>query len=193
MNIKTIVWDAVREAQDRPITKSGDEKGPLHRERSENFIRCLSERLKNECNSNPKEVASLFRYDDTYRSKFGMNELLFDIAVLEYETVSSGTSGKELFFVTRGLWIVESEMANNKRQALFDFNKLVIGDAENKLFIGPRLSDEQDYLRVLGMAANHCSGKIFVALIPHPRDWPVKGVDSVVAWKRDNSSWISVA
>ena len=108
--------------------------------------------------------------------------VLLDVAVVEYGTVDSGISGKELIFVRNGVWAVESELARDKRQALFDFNKLVLAATDNKLFVGPRVGDEEDYLRVLGEAAQHCTGRVYVALIPHPDEWPEKGSQDVLAW-----------
>ena len=129
------------------------------------------------------------KHDGQYRHLFGMNELLFDVALVSYDIVDSGNSGKDLAFVTRGLWIVESEMAKDKRQALFDFNKLILGQADNKLFVGPNVHDDADYLRVLGRAASNCSGSLYVALIPHPDQWPVSTEDPVGVWAWREHTW----
>ena len=150
-------------------------------------------------------LASLYRGADNIKGfskhkgaktlDFGMNELLFDVAVLQYSIADSGKSKKKLLYVTKALWLVESELAPNKRQAIYDFNKLVIGRSENLLFVGPTLKSERDhddYLRVLASAAVHCEGKLFLALIPRPSDWELEGTESVVSWRwaGDSKEWV---
>lgn len=67
--------------------------------------------------------------------------------------------------------VVESEFARNSRQALIDFNKLVLGSAHNKLFIGPQVSEVEPFVNVLKPAARACTGNVYIALIPHPAKW----------------------
>lgn len=190
MNIREIVSSAVSDSQAMHLPKF-DKKAQLHRERSKTFVECLSKCLLETCSS-PARVAALSKHHDDERSRFGMNELLFDIALVEYSTVDSGVSAKELSYVTKGIWIVESELARDKREALYDFNKLVLGDSQNKLFVGPRVSDEVDYLRVLGKAAQNCRGTVYVALIPHPDEWPVDTASSVSVWVWGSEKWCTV-
>ncbi len=188
MDIRSVVTDAFTASQQELAVSSS--KGELHRTRSKRFVECLANGLR-QALSGIDNVASMSKHNDRNRTKFGMNELLFDVTVIEYSSVYSATSKKELFFVTKGLWIVESEMANDKRQALYDFNKLVLGSADNKLFVGPRIDigQEADYLRVLREPAAYCRSPIFVALIPHPREWPVESPQSVKMWEWHTEDW----
>jgi len=71
------------------------------------------------------------------RMDFGVNELLFDVLVCEYASTRAAKSNKDLLFVSKGLWAIESELARDSRQALRDFQKLALADCENKLFVGP--------------------------------------------------------
>ena len=80
-------------------------------------------------------------------------------------------------------------MATNKREALYDFNKLIMGQAKKKLFVGPRVQNEADYLRVLGEAARNCAGELFVALVPHPSKWPADNENSVRVWAWQSAQW----
>ncbi len=121
-----------------------------------------------------------------------MNELLYDVAILKYATVYSGKSNKELAYVTDALWLVESELSLNKREALYDFNKLVIGRSKNLLFVGPLVNgaeEQKSYLEVLGAAAKHCSCSVYLALIPHPGDWGNKDSVCVSAWEWKEDCW----
>lgn len=186
LNMCSVLRIALQEAQGMEVEDG--EKGSVHQLRSRNFVACLAKGLK-QAFVGRDNVVSMSKHDTEHRARFGLNELLFDVAVFEYDSVMSGKSRKELFFVRKGLWIVESEFAKNKREALFDFNKLVLGCAENKLFIGPRTTDESDYLRVLGEAAKHCTGSLYLALIPHPSEWPADVDATVNVWKWKAEKW----
>lgn len=189
VNLGRIIEESFEAAKEKP--DDGETPGSIHRNRSKNFVESLACELEKWCKGNGS-VASLSKHNQDNRDQFGMNELLFDVTVCQYSTVISSTSGKELYFVTKGLWLVESEMARDKRQALFDFNKLVLGNSENKLFVGPHVDNEDDYLRVLSAPAEHCSGETFVALIPHPDVW-LEEVDhciNVWRWDRSENSFV---
>ena len=190
MNVKTVVMGALEAAQGRDDAIV--DRGARHRARSARFVERLAAGLLEEHADCGQAVASMTKHDEQYRHLFGMNELLFDVALVSYDVVDSGSSGKDLAFVTKGLWIVESEMAKDKRQALFDFNKLILGQADNKLFVGPHVHDEAGYLRVLAHAAGNCSGSLYVAFIPHPDEWPVIAADSVGVWAWRESTWESM-
>jgi len=81
-------------------------------------------------------------------------------------------------------------MNGNKREALYDFNKLVLGASENLLFVGPLVRDEKNYLRVLGEAAQHCQSPVHLVLIPHPRKWGVAKAEEVKAWSWGQTDWV---
>lgn len=66
------------------------------------------------------------------------------------------------------------------RQLVLDFSKLVIGDAENKLFVGPLNNLNEEILEVFKMIAKNCSGNVWVALVPHPGKWETNEKKTVV-------------
>ena len=136
------------------------------------------------------DVRVFHKADDPNRAEFGLNELLYDICVCQTATCSSARQGKELRFVTKALWQVESEFARDSSEAVKDFNKLVIGAAENKLFIGPRLgaATEAAYLETLLPAARCCAGNVYVALVPHPGEWGASHSD-VALWRLNAGNW----
>jgi hypothetical protein len=105
------------------------------------------------------------------RRDFGVNELLYDIAIVRVESVESSRQKKNLLYIKETLWQVESEFALNSRQSLIDFNKLVLGSAQNKLFIGPLFQDPDSLRKVIMPAAAACSGNVFAAFLAHPSEW----------------------
>lgn len=110
-----------------------------------------------------------------------MRELLHDVTVCRLAPVQSAAQGKTLWYVTDALWQVESELARDSRQALIDFNKLVLGAARHKLFVGPQVTDPEAFIDVLRPAAARCVGHVFAALIPHPDAWDHPG-PTVQTW-----------
>ena len=159
-----------------------------NRRKSGEFVKALSKKL-HELYAEQNDIAMLSLHHGDHKLKFGMNELLFDILICQYGTVISGTSKKKLSYIKRALWIVESELKQDKREALYDFNKLILGNAENKLFVGPLVHDGTDYRKVLASAAMHCQGNLFLAMIPHPSDWPDKSKE-IKLWEWKQNDWM---
>ena len=70
--------------------------------------------------------------------------------------VTAAIHNTDLYTVRRVYWQVESELNSSSKAAVKDFNKLVAGSGDNKLFVSPfsgdsrRASDAaQKYRRVL--------------------------------------------
>lgn len=118
-----------------------------------------------------KNCFILAKHSNYYRREFGLNELLFDILVCETDRVTSSNRKKVLTYVTKSIWQIESEFSRNSREAMYDFNKLVLGASENKLFIGPQVSNERAFLQPLEKPARYCASNTYVALVPHPSEW----------------------
>jgi hypothetical protein len=133
-------------------------------------------------------VRVFYQQDPQHRAQFGRNELLYDVLVARVGSVRSARQGKELSYVRRVLWQVESEFARNSREALFDFNKLVLGSAKSKLFIGPQMQQPARFLEVLRPAARACSGIVYAALVPHPDRWD-GDAHPIEAWTLRNDKW----
>lgn len=152
----------------------------LHAGRSHAFVRALAAELRDRYHD--PDIVSLCKYDDRDQARLGMRELLHDISVCRVAPVESAAQSKTLWYVVDALWQVESELARDSRQALIDFNKLVLGSAHYKLFIGPQVADPEAFLGVLRPAAARCVGQVLAALIPHPDRWDVAGAD-VQVWQ----------
>jgi len=110
------------------------------------------------------------------------------VLVCRVGRVPSAAHRKEMLYIDQALWQVESEFARSSGQALMDFNKLVLGSAEHKLFVGPRVHDEARFLNVLLPAACRCSGKVYTALVPHPGTWAEDG-SGVSLWSLSGGRW----
>lgn len=159
----------------------------LHAARSAAWVSCLAEELRSLYEGT--HVAVFTKYDERNRDRFGLNELLYDISICETSTMKSPGQGKELHYITRALWQIESELAEgDSSEWVKDFNKLVIGAAENKLFIGPiMLERSRDSLLPI---ARQCSGRMYIATIPHPSKWG--SADLVLSlWKLAGNQWMT--
>lgn len=166
--VKACVERALDAARNQPADDASKQR--LHAARSRNFVGALAQQLL-ALYTNEPDVRGFTKHDERNRSDFGMNELLYDVTICRTAIVASAASDKCLHYVAAPIWHVESEFAKDSRQALFDFNKLVLGAAPLNLFVGPIVYDPQSFIGVLRAPAACCTGKVFVALIPHPSDW----------------------
>lgn len=148
-------------------------KGKLHRDRSKEFL----EELR-------KEFSVKFPIENSFvvftkhfsgnRPEFGLNELLYDLLVCETGKTLSAKGINELSFVRKAIWQIESEFKeSNVRELIWDFNKLVIGSGENKMFICsiPKHGKQVQFLNSLKPIAACCSGNVFMAFLQHPKNW----------------------
>lgn len=160
-----------------------------HQRRSQNWVEVLADGFKEHFRDDP-EIAVFSKHDPSHIGDFGLNELLYDILVCRVGEVESAKQKKRLYYIREAIWQIESEFAEDSRQALIDFNKLVIGRAKNKLFVGTQVSDNTSYLNVLASPARICQNigdRVYAVLLPHPRDW--NHSNSILMW-RFESGWI---
>jgi len=168
MNPRNLVGSALSLAQAQ--ADEGDSPSLVHRSRSRHFVEALAGEFRTHYALQPS-IRVLSKHFPGHRADFGLNELLFDVLVCDTSTVRSATDSATLVFVTRGLWAVESEFARDTRQAIFDFNKLVLASTDYKLFVGPQVADQSAFLEPLLPPAGKCGGEVFIALVPHPSEW----------------------
>jgi hypothetical protein len=191
VKIEPLVTQALNSAKLGVVQGAATELKALHVGRSRQFVEALVAALRKSYIGDPSVVV-LSKFHLQNRNRFGLNELLYDISVCDTATTLSAHQGKELTYVRKCLWSVESEFARDTRQAIFDFNKLVMSSADNKLFVGPQVTKNKAFLATLGPVADSCSGSVTVALIPHPAKW-VQGAQEVHFFRRSAAEWISTA
>ena len=115
-----------------------------HSTRSSNFVSAIAEYFKSYYSD--ENVRVLSRKRPSNKEEFSVNELLYDITVCTIGKTPAKRRGFYLTFITGAIWEIESELEDGDyREALTDFNKLVLGDSENKLFNGTTKSDN-DFL-----------------------------------------------
>ena len=185
--IKSILKEALINANS--LTKNSGDIGKDNRERSKNFVEDVASSFRKKF-KNQDNVYVLSKHHAEHRDQFGLNELLYDILICETEKVESASQHQTLTYIKRAIWQIESEFAKNTREAIYDFNKLVIGNSENKLFIGPQVNDPVSFLGTLKPAAGCCNGNVFVALVPHPNEWNGSKFD-LNLWQFSNE-WIEL-
>lgn len=192
--LKKIIEESFEIARTMP-----DKNAPaqvVHQDRARNWVKTLGEQFRHFFEAYPErddsDIRVFSKYDPTNRKDFGLNEYLFDILVCMVGKVTSANQGKELYYIREAIWQVESEFALDTRQALIDFNKLVIGNAPNKLFIGPLVSEDrvQPYLNVIKPAAQVCQGTVYTVLVPHPKDWGNKDPKPIQMWEFSDGNWL---
>lgn len=169
----------IREAFDRSREKVKEKEAKtkyaspqkMHAMRSQEWVKALALQFQQHYTDIGAENIRVFsKYCNDNRGDFGLNELLFDIAVVKTATISS-TRNIPLTYIEKALWIVESEMAKDTRQLVLDFSKLVMGDAENKLFVGPFTEEDEKIIEILKTIAMNCNGDFWLSQIPHPGKW----------------------
>ena len=189
MNVVSVVNAALANAHLTPDT--GETPGKIHRNRSSVFVEALAREFRDEYSSRD-DVVVLSKHYAAHRHQLGLNELLFDVAVCGTGVTPSAVAGRHLTYLTGSLWAVESEFARDSRKAVFDFNKLVLSAAEQKLFVGPAVDDEESFLAVLGPVADCCTGSVFVAFVSHPDEWDATPHLICRVWTRAGGKWVPV-
>ena len=171
-------WQSIQESVGTATLPGKSSKGRVHSKRSAGWVDALARELKRLCKGDDENVRVFWmRRKD---SDFKLSELLFDIAVCETEKTKSIGQRKKLSFVSRCLWLVESELAKDKQSQsiVVDLSKLVMGRSEFKLFVAgvpldasSRSQREAKILEMCEKVADRCSGTLYFCFIPYPSVW----------------------
>lgn len=162
----------------------------LNRARSIAWVESVAQCFRDAFSADPR-IRVFSKYHAGNRRSFGLNELLYDVAVCRVDQCLA-YGGKTICFVKQALWQIESEFAADSQQAIFDFNKLVLGAAANKLFLGPVVTSSDRFLNVLLPAARCCTGNVYTALLAHPKDW-CETIAAPQVWRLEEDSWKEIS
>lgn len=172
-NIGAVVLSAWNDAHQTVVQES--EWGKTNRLRSGKWIDSLARRFEEYYSGERHRV--FWSGNSGNRDQFGVNELLFDIALCSISaTKSLQAEARDLPFVARCHWQIESEFSrSNTRDIVLDMSKLVMGSAENKLFVAAhRGNREAAVLEQCSDIAACCSGQVYFCFVSHPEDWDAK-------------------
>lgn len=140
-------------------------------QRSKVWVEKLATEFRKKFKSPKYRVFSSDYYEN--RKAFKINELLYDISVVQIETIESASKKTELEYISSCEWLVESEFhRSNSRESIIDLSKLFMGNSTHKLLVLPKSTtiatwviDELVNIFPLG------EDQYYLALVPHPNDW----------------------
>lgn len=193
MNSQINLATLLKNASALACAKSESSPSParlLNRARSIAWVESVAQCFRDVFSADP-HVRVFSKYCEDNRKSFGLNELLYDVAVCRVDQCAA-YGGKTICFVKEALWQVESEFAADSQQAIFDFNKLVMGAAINKVFLGPLVTNPERFLDVLLPAARCCTGNVYAALLAHPKDW-CNNISAPEVWHLEENSWKKIS
>lgn len=171
-----------------------------NRDRSRSLVYALATKLADLYQDNDEDIR-VFWKDRCRDRDFEIGELLFDVAVCQCGKTKSFHKGVSLPFISRCLWLVESELqTNNSRAIIVDLSKLVMGSSEKKIFVAglPNFRGDREKKRidnVLEMCkepALHCGEQLYFCFVPHPAIWddPDVGEYEPSVWRLKGDCWI---
>ena len=173
-----------------------------HRKLSQSWVKYLSfslEKYHREKNENIYAFPS--KLDLKEKLGIKQSEFLFDISVGLYKSFKSKKfeSSKKvlpIYYQSKPIWQIESELAENTREIAIDFSKLLAGNADYAMMVSPEGKEKRDYYmnEMKKMLESNVSlGRkiLYFLILPHPRDWVnKKGEWSLHNW--DNNDWKKV-
>ena len=172
----------------------GDAKRDRNRNRSAKWVDKLARRFAQEYQG--KRYRVFWSAYKKNRKQFGRNEMLFDIAVCSVSTTPSRQkNAQDLEFIAQCHWQVESEFSRtNTREIVIDMSKLVMGSAENKLFIAAHRADgEPDILEQCSEIAGRCTGFVYFCFVSHPDDWKTDRECPSTLYEWVSGGWSEIA
>jgi hypothetical protein len=212
--LEHIFRDAYGQAQSRYETirreHDGKDDRSFHSDLSEAWIETLAVALhgheRTQCADGEREWVKVFhRKNLEHRDKFLLNEFLHDICIARTGLTRAARHDTDVPVVKRVLWQVESEFDSNTREAAKDFNKLIAGRADRKLFVGPykgntpqALSAARSYRSVLRSiresAEQGREEEWYLGIVPHPARWNRDESHAVRCWRfefgSNQANWV---
>lgn len=186
MNIKHLINYSFNDATKSMVM--GTSPTALARARTRAYMKTLIRHLEDNLGGDDMRVFSAYQRGNT--DDFGTEALLYDIQVCKVATTETADRKKApLSYVQLSLWQIQTDFSGELMGAVYAFNRLVTGNADNKLFIGAQLSAGRDtYINTLKAPAQACNGTVYIALIPHPEQWDDDEA-GVSVWQLVDGEW----
>lgn len=177
-------------------------EGVVHANRSKHWIESLAAELLcyEQSHANGRDIRSFSRGTDN--SDIDLNECLHDICIARVGSVVAQDGKTNLPAIQRTQWQVESEFNSNSKETVKDFSKLLLGNADNKLFIGPYQGESGQATKAQGTYLNMlknvlCDAEItqaenwYLGIVPHPARWRKSEIKRLCVWSFDfdRGSW----
>ncbi len=202
LQLENVLRDAYNKARNRyetiRIEDGGKDEKSFHGALSEAWIETLAIALhgheRAQCADDEREWIKVFHGKNCeHRDEFLLNEFLHDICVARTGATRAARHDTDVPVVKQVLWQVESEFNSNTREAAKDFNKLIAGRADRKLFIGPyngntpqAQSAARSYRNVLRSireaAEQGHDEEWYLGTVPHPSRWKCDESHAVRCW-----------
>jgi hypothetical protein len=149
----------------------GTSKRSLARARERAFVKTLISQLQREFDGADMRVFASSQRGNA--AAFGVNQLLYDIAVCRIGTgKKAARKPEDFYYIAQALWQIEVEFSREWRHALFAINRLNCGAAADKLLITSKLGREQEpFLNTIAVPVAAGGGVFYLAAVPNPADW----------------------
>ncbi|MCU8029606.1 MULTISPECIES: hypothetical protein [Shewanella] len=163
--------NSLRDAFQECISSNYSKPRLFHAARSKAWVKNIAASFREEYVQTEYRVFSA-DYSDN-RSEFKLNELLFDISVVNVKSIPSASNKKQLIYVNKMEWAIESEFQrSDSRASIIDFSKLAMARSENKLLILSQSKSIKNWaLSILSGAVPEDGDNYFLAFVPHPESW----------------------
>ena len=187
MNIVRVISESFNEAVKALVM--GTSTGSLARARERVFVKTLVTQLESAHDDDAIRVFS--PYSRGNMADFGTEQLLHDICVCR---IGSGETAErkpnDFLYIEKALWQIEVDFSREWRRALHAINRLNCGSAANKLLIVSQLdSGGEIFVNTLKAPGAVSDGVLYLALIPHPKDWDE--IDSAPnVWRMADGDWV---
>ena len=195
--LENLITGALKETLDeKPVNDSNSDPGRDHFSLSQNWVKNFALRLETSY-SDKKNIKAFYR-DVNIKEK----EFLYDITVGKCEKFSTKHSKKELTYVSKSIWQIESEFRKDATEIAYDFSKLFSGNAPFKMMVGPLREKEDDkgskyFMDEMKKMCNDIPNNEswYFLLITHPRTWfdengeRTKNAGQWVLYKWNGDDW----
>lgn len=190
MDIARLIESSYNEAV-KALTM-GTSRHALARARERAFTKTLIAHLKRQCEGDDLRLFASWQRANV--ADFGTNRLLYEIALCRIGKSQTAERKSEAFlFISSALWQIEIDFSREWRSALYAINRLNCGAAAEKLLILPLpRRGQSQLLNTLRAPAAASSGRLYLALVPHPGDWD-EDVGPPQVWLLGEDEWLEMS